>query len=69
MQVGCASGYASAFMGKLIEMCRIVSRPRAVVKAASEFAPELIGIFANFSTARHLIERVAPHAGEKSASW
>jgi two-component system, NtrC family, response regulator HydG len=109
MQVGYASGYASAFMGKLIiyreiacrasgaEACRIVgrpadqwddpeqdlhyftpdasaqrvrrsfvpvvsdvSRPAGVVTAPSGTAPELIGISSNFSTARHLIEQVAP---------
>ena len=110
MQVGYASGYASAFMGKMIvfrevacqsmgaEACQITGRPadqwadaeedlryfaletsaqrtrRSVVPAFSEVsrihapleaAPpvdskELIGISAAFSTARHLIERVAP---------
>ena len=110
MQVGYASGYASAFMGKMIvfrevacqsmgaEACQITGRPadqwadaeedlryfaletsaqrtrRSIVPAFSEVsrihapleaAPpvdskELIGISAAFSTARHLIERVAP---------
>ena len=110
MQVGYASGYASAFMGKMIvfrelacqsmgaEACRITGRPadqwddaeedlryfapelsaqrtrRSIVPAFSEVSricasleaaqpvdtKELIGISAAFSTARHLIERVAP---------
>ena len=110
MQIGYASGYASAFMGKMImfreiacqsmgaENCQITGRPadqwddaeedlryfaletsaqrtrRSVVPAFSEVGrirassepakpidtKELIGISAAFSTARHLIERVAP---------
>lgn len=105
MQVGYASGYASAFMGKLIiyrevacrssgaEVCRIVGRPadqwdepeldlhyftpdasavqvrRNFVQVPATHVPrpnvsaepgELIGISSNFSSARHLIERVAP---------
>lgn len=110
MQIGYASGYASAFMGKMImfrevacqamgaEACQIMGRPadqwddpeedlryfapdmsaqrtrRSVTPAFSEVgrirassepgeaidAKELIGISAAFSTARHLIERVAP---------
>lgn len=110
MQIGYASGYASAFMGKMIifrelecmsqgaEYCRISGRPadqwdnpeedlryfatdraaqrsrRSTVSAISEVSrlrlsdapgaapdsPQLIGISAAFSAARHLIERVAP---------
>jgi two-component system response regulator HydG len=110
MQTGYASGYASAFMGKMIlfretacqsmgaEGCQITGRPadqwddaqedlryfaldesaqrvrRTMVPALSEVGrigddaqalgadatDELIGISATFSTARHLIERVAP---------
>lgn len=111
MQVGYASGYASAFMGKMIvyrevacrssgaDACRITGRPaeewtdaeenlrffapdaaaayvrRKLVPMASSIsrrdapydswhapdaAPELVGISSAFSTAHHLIERVAP---------
>jgi transcriptional regulator with GAF, ATPase, and Fis domain len=114
MQVGYASGYASAFMGKMIvyretvcrssgaEVCRVTGRPaeqwddaeedlsyfapdaaavqvrRKLVRVAADLGsqrlPEhpaavlqgevsmqgLIGISSAFSTARHLIERVAP---------
>ena len=114
MQVGYASGYATAFMGKMIvyrevacrssgaDACRITGRPaehwdnadddlryfatdasaahvrRTLVPVVSEISrrtssagsgdghsgatgtQELIGISSSFSTARHLIERVAP---------
>lgn len=116
MQVGYASGYASAFMGKMIvyrevacrssgaDTCRITGRPaeewsdaeedlrffapdaaaaaahvrRKLVPVVSDVsrrnvslstqetgndpasAPGLVGISSAFSTARHLIERVAP---------
>lgn len=113
MQVGYASGYASAFIGKMIvyrevecrsmgdERCRITGRPaeqwdhpeqdlryfapeasavqvrrtlvpvvsaigrrhadgRAPSASPAAATPELIGISSSFSSARHLIERVAP---------